>query len=512
MNSLKFLRIVVFPVLAVVTFVFALSPVEALEYDLKMELDITLTEDLTAVVKQNVTVINKSDEFLSSSLSMDIPFSEVKSLQVESSGEKLPASIENRRLWVDFSSDPLDYREQKVLNIKYELPKFVEDRGSVHTFMWPKFNVEEESSTYAVKFNYPIEWEDVIYSSQGIDASHAFDTRRGLVFESVDKPIRIYTGDYTLKETEIVIDELTKNLGREVLNVPLQGWHYLVGDQDSITLTSGNGYTRSQVNLKKYFEHKQLAVISKETLTLSDEVVVSSYFEGVNRMQGLLTEDPAKLYQIVLSRLQPSKNISQWSRETVGETLNKQTQNDLDYANTLSAVFSSKDIPTQIVYGIARYPDGKYYWHFWNMYQERDGQRFTWKEVDPYLEDLSGHDYFRNVPPERMVWGVLGAESSLIDFDTDLLYISSEGFAFRNFDSPSTQTGYITSQLNRKAVNTKEKQSVLGIGSVRKKEGGMGYAGGAVVSVVAGFVLISFARYFDYSEKKYKVKLKTQEK
>lgn len=503
-----FFRIVAFPVTVGLFFLASHSLAHALEYSLEMEFDITLTDELSAGVIQTVTIVNESDEFLSSSLSLDLPFSEVTSLQVESNGEKLPATIENKRLWIDFSTYPLDYREKKVVSIKYQIPDFVEDLGSVHTFLWPKFNVEEDSAKALVKFNYPIGWEDVLYSSQGVDVNHAFDTRRGLVFSSVDKPLRLYTGSFSLKELDLKIDSAAKSLGRTALNVPLLDSHYLVGDRDAINMTSGNGYTRSQVNLEKYFENEDLGVIARQTDFLTGTVTESSYFSGVDKLQGISTEDPTKLYQIVLSRLQPSRNILEWSRVTVEETLTKQTQNDLDYANTLAAVFSSKGIPTHIVYGVVRYPDGEYYWHFWNLYQEREGQQTRWREIDPYLEDLTSQDFFKNVPPERIVWGILGPESSLIEVDTDLLYLRGDKFGFKSFDSPGTQTGYITSQINRKTVKPDKADSVLGLDSVRINPEGMGYNGAAVVSAVAGLVLISFARYFDHSERRYKVKLK----
>lgn len=508
MTRSDFFRFVVIPVISGFCLLTSFSPAAALDYSLEMEFDITLNDDLNAAVVQTVTIVNTSDEFLASSLSLDIPFSNANSLQVESSGEKLPATIENKRLWVDFSSNPLDYREQKVLNIKYQIPEFVEDMGSVHTFEWPKFTVEDEPITVIVKFNYPISWEDVLYSSHGIDVNHAFETRRGLVYNTVDRSVRVYTGSFSLKELDININEIAKSFGRSVLNVPMRDEYYLVGDRDAINQTSGNGYTRSQINVEKYFEHKDLSVIAKPITNLPNAASNSSYFEGVNKLQGIATEDPTKLYQIVLSRMQPSKNILEWSRTTVGDSLNKQTHNDLDYANALAAVYSEKNIPTHVVYGVARYPDGKYYWHFWNIYQERVGQQMRWREVDPYLEDLTGQDFFKNIPPDRLIWGFLSADNSLIEIDTDLFQINTTSFNFKNFDSLSTQTGYITSQINKKSTKVEKTVSVLGIESVRITEAGMGYNGAAVVSTVTGLVLISFARYFSHSEKKYKVSLK----
>lgn len=500
--------------MAIAMFVFvavSLNPqeAEALGYSVIIEFDIAFGEESSAAVNQKVTITNNSEEFLSSSLSLDFPFKNVDSLQVESGGELLPANIESGRLWVEFTDNALDFGEQRTLNIKYQVPAFVEEFGTVRSFLWPKFMIENEETTYPVRINYPIQWEDILYSSQGVDINYAFETRRAIAFNSVNKPLRVYVGNYSLKQLDISIDENAGGLGKQDLFIPLKDGFHFVGDQDSTTVETVNGQMQAKVNLKEYYRSRGMMVMARSGNIFPDSQASGSYYKGVETFPGIDTDNPVKLYQILLSRLNPSRSILEWSRGSVTEILNKTSHTDLDYANTFTAVFRSKNIPAHVVYGIARYPDGKFYWHFWNVYQEREGQNMVWKEVDPYLEDLTGAQYFQNVPPVRIIWGVLGAESDLSDLNTDLFYIKPENFELKYFSSSSAQTGYITSQLNTKTVASTT-DSVLGAESSRLSEQSIGYNGSAAVSILAGFVLISFARYFYTAEVNYKVKRKVK--
>ncbi len=497
-----------------IVLVFCINPykAKALGYSADMEFDITLIEDLSANINQKVLITNNSKEFLSSSLSLDFPFLSVGSLQVESEGELLPASVENGRLWVEFPGDSLDFGEEKIINIKYQIPAFVEDLGSIKGFVLPKFVVENKEASYPVRINYPIQWDDIRYSSQGVDMNYAFETRRAVVFNLVNRPLSVYVGNYSLKQADLSVMESTGGLDRQELFIPLKNKNYFIGDESFTKREIVDGQTKARVNLKEYDKNKAMMMISKSENIFPDTQNLGSYDRGVEDFPGIDTDSPVKLYQIVLSRLNPSRSIIEWSRDSVTETLGKLSHSDLDYANTLSAVFRSKNIPVHIVYGLARYPDGKFYWHFWNVFQERDGQKLVWREVDPYLEDLTGDQYFQNLPPTRIIWGVLETESDLSDLGTDLFYIKLERLNFKYYPSSSVQAGYITSQLNRKTITPSidSTNSVLGLESSRLSDGGLGYNGSAFVSVLSGFTLISFARYFYYTEKKYKVKLKTK--
>lgn len=489
------------------------SQVDALAYSLTTEFDITVNDDLSALVKQNIVVTNNSDEFLSSSISLDFPFRKVGALQVESGGNLLPASIENDRLWIEFADNPLDFGEQKTLSVEYQIPGFVERFGDVRSFLWPRFVVENEETSYIVKINYPLDWEDVLYTSQGIDLNHAFETRRAIAFDAVDKPLRVYVGNYTLKQISLSISDDVSAEGKRYLNIPVKKDAYFVGDNNTLTLGTENDQAMANIDLDKYFKSRGLMMMAKPGSVFPETQIAGKYYSGVGFFQGLNTDDPAKLYQIVLSRLNPSRSILEWSRNSVSEILEKTSHTDLDYANTLTAVLHSKNIPAHVVYGITRYPDGKFYWHFWTIYQEKIGDEIVWREVDPYLGDLTGDEYFKNIPPVRVVWGILGTESDLSDISVDLFSIMPDKFDLKYFSSSSIQTGYITSQLNKQAMNLSGTDSVLGTESIRlPHSGGLGYNGGGAVSIMAGVVLVAFARYFYLAEVKHRAKYKLKTK
>lgn len=491
------------------------SRVDALEYFANLEFDITLNEDLSASVTQNILVKNHSEEFLSSSLSLDFPFSKVESLKVESGGRLLPASIENNRLWIEFFEDPLNYREQKAFNISYKVPNAVNDLGSIKSFSFPKFTIEEEDTNYIVRVNYPVQWDEVAYSSQNIDLSNTFEYRRVLAFNLVNKPLQIYIGKYSIKEVSLGLDSKIKANGLE-MRFPHEENIYFLGDSDIVNTSIRNQKSDVYIYLKKYKENKDFTILSKPKSDFSDGVYSQMYFDGVEKLVGFDTNDYLKLYKLVLSRLEPASDITEWSRINVLEILNKDTHNDLDYASLLTAVFQSKGIPSNIVYGLVKYPDGHIYWHFWNVYLEKQDQKTIWREVDPYLEDLTGQQFFQNVNPERIIWGVLDNNSDLKDVNTNIFYFAPTKFRFKYFSSPSEQTGYITSQLYARKVYEDDEgigsNSVLGTKSIRLPEVTIGLNGGAIISLMTGIILITFARYFYITEKRYLTKRKFKAK
>jgi len=304
-----------------------------------------------------------------------------------------------------------------------------------------------------------------VYSSQGIDMSANFDTKRAIAYNSVTKPLSIYTGRYSVKKLQLKVDS-TADTGN--MTIPLQQGFYFWGANDSTKITAGkdNSLNQAIIDMQKYAQSKNITLITTNHTGFEETLYSDKYFEGVDSIIGVNTDDPAKIYKILLTRLAPNTAITQWTRNSVKELLQKQEHTDLDYANTLVAIFQSKQIPSRIAYGMIRYPDGKFYWHFWVLYLENQNGKKQWKEVDPYLEEVTGYQHFEYVPPVRLIWGTLNPDSDLSDLSRDMFSLYPDNFQLRYFSTPFAQTGYITSQLNKQNIELQNK-SVLGDYSAR---------------------------------------------
>ena len=464
--------------------------VNALDYGADLEFDLTISENRTAAILQEVTITNNSPDFLSTSLSLDFPFENVSNLQVESEGVQLPASIENGRLWVEFVEQSLDYGEQKLILIKYQIPNFVETYGEIRAINWPSFNIEEQPTEYPLRINYPIGWDDVVYSTQGIDMNVAFETKRALAINKVSKPISVFVGKYSLKQAQLVIDQDVLLADRTELTLPLNDDFYISSANDSTSIKIENGSTFLSVNLAKYLESKGIRMISRVEAEFTENATLGKYHLGSDRITGIDTSDPARIYKVLSTRLTPDKEITQWTRLTVTEILEKESHSDLDYANVFVSVLRSKGIPAQILYGLAKYPDGQYYWHFWVAYLDMSTETPIWKQIDPYLGVVTGDENFQNVSPLRIVWGELKDNSDLSDLSVDLFSLRPENFQFKYFSSSSAQTGYITSQLNNQNFVVND-ESVMGA-STNNIETDRGLMI-SIVLVSTGLSLIIFA-------------------
>lgn len=434
--------------------------VKALNYEATMRFDVVVNETLDADVSQNVTVTNKAKDFLASSVTMNMPFDSVENLDVSSNGKQLPARVEEGRLWIEFRDKPLDTGESRELDIRYTIPKLAEDHDEVKRVIWPKFRVEKENVSYELRIILPKEWNPLIYSNLKPKINE-FENTGVLSYSKVNREVEVITGKYNMKNARVGINQqsLKDRIGE--LNFHLrEGMNFLASNR-AVNITQELNGTEARLNLEPYFENKGITLLSKPELDFPAEANMNGYFEGTEKFTGTDTLDVEKLYKIMLSRYEPETNIGTWERLNVEEIIEKDRQSDLDYANSLVALYRSKSIPAHIVYGMVEYPDGRYYWHFWVVYQKAVENKVSWYEADPYLEDLTGKDYFKAIPPMRVLWDILPANSDLSDLSRDLFLLEVEDISFKDLENATAESGYITSQLNKRQISLDE--SVLGL-------------------------------------------------
>lgn len=485
----KLLKLLIFSNILILSLIFFNGNVEALSYDLKTEFEINLHESNTAGVTQKVVITNNSADFLSTSMSLDFPFSQVESLKVVSEGTPLPASIENQRLWIEFEDQALEFGESKQIDISYQVINFVKVYGDIRGMSWPKFKLEDQEIKYSLKIVYPVSWDDVYYSSEGVDINVVFDTKRAIAFTDVSKSVGVYFGNYTLKQFSIQLDRIRLLEGETSIRFPLKNDFYITGVKESTNIHRTEETSTATIDIEKYKTEIPLGIISTQEDNFIENISLSPYSRGIEKIDGIESNDPSKLYKVLLAKLKPQTEISQWSRNSISEILQSDNHSDIDYATFFSEVLKSKKIPSQILYGIVLFPDGNYHWHFWVSYLEKvDGQN-QWKQIDPYMEAVTGYEGYSKITPVRVVWGQLNDSSDLSDINLDLFTITVENFQLRNFTNPSAQSGYITSQLNDKPLTGEV--LVLGASDSRiKVSNGLRYS---LLYIMTGFGLLAIS-------------------
>ncbi|MCA9380436.1 transglutaminase domain-containing protein [Candidatus Dojkabacteria bacterium] len=456
----KLLKLLIFVNILIFSSILLNGNAKALSYDLKMEFEVNLMENNSAGVTQKVVLRNNSADFLSTSMSLDFPFAQVDSLKVVSEGTPLPATIENARLWIEFEDQALEFGETKQIDISYQVVNFVNVYGDIRGISWPKFNVEEEEIKYPLKIVYPVSWDDVYYSSEGVDMNVVFDTKRAIAFTDVTKPVGVYFGNFTLKQFNIQLDKTRLLEGETSLRLPLNNDFYISGVNESTNINRAEEVSTATIDVEKYILENPLGIISTQERKFDENISLSPYSRGIEKIDGIESNDPTKLYKVLLAKLRPQTEITQWSRKSISEILEQDKHSDIDYATVYSEVLKSKKIPTRILYGIVLFPDGNYHWHFWLTYLDKTEEESQWKQIDPFMEAVTGYEGYSNVTPVRIIWGQLNDSSDLSDINLDLFTITPEKFQLRNFTNPSAQSGYITSQLNDKPLTGEV--SVLG--------------------------------------------------
>ena len=499
----KLLKLLIFINVFVLASIFSISDVDALSYNLKMEFEVNLMESNTAGVTQKVEITNNSADFMSTSMSLDFPFPKVDSLKVMSEGNPLPASIENGRLWIEFEDQALEFGEKKQIDISYQIPNFIKVYGDIRGMLWPKFIVEDQEVIYPLKISYPISWDDVYYSSEGVDMNVVFDTQRAIAFTDVTKPVGVYFGNYTLKQLNLQLDKTRLLEGEMSIRLPLNNNFYITGVKDSTTINRAEDTSTATIDIEKYLSEIPMGIISTQVDKFDENVSFSPYAKGIESIEGVESDDPAKLYKVLMAKLSPQREITQWSRNSIADILSSENHSDVDYATLFSEVYKLKRIPTQILYGIVLFPDGSYHWHFWIAYLDKSEEVSQWKQIDPYMEAISGYESFNKITPVRIVWGQLDNNSDLSDINLDLFTITPENFQLRNFTNLSAQSGYITSQLNDKPLTGEV--SVLGESTSRiRNNNDLRYS---ALYIMAGVVLLIISFAIFKREHRYNLKL-----
>lgn len=395
-------------------FVLFVTPVRAAdEYTGSVTYNIKIKPDLTVSVDQILDIKNNSHQYIVNFIELLIPF-DVASINVVSDGHNVPFTKEDNRIRVDLKNIPVGLESQRKVIISYQLKQKVGEFGNMHNFYWPLFNYEFNVASHIVNIAYPQYWGDISYASADIEAETSNAEYRQVTFRT-DKGILINTGSYT--NVRINANWSATNTKAETVNIKVPvpqtpvsefSMSQVSGAENGEIHHGGSFYLTTKIASGSRHDLSYSGVLSKKEPQLAERTTLSNFYADISFLKIPSGEQGEILYQDILRRLKPANQFDFQPRLGIKDTILKPEHSSLDYSSIVTAAFREKGIPAEVVYGLVYYPIiNQLHWHYWVMINENG----SWRQIDPFLEDLLGFDFYHKLNPERFIWGVLDDSS-----------------------------------------------------------------------------------------------------
>jgi hypothetical protein len=387
--------------------------------------DLTTTKP---AVYYTAKIINNSENQLITKLTFSFPIN-FDSIKFKLNGISAPLSVASKTVTVDLSNIKINVKQTADIEMIIESSDLNVQLGSLTRVYIPSFDIAKNGNDYSLKIRTPKDWQKITYSSEDYRETEIGEIIQFEITTSHQILLTFGESNATLvNATWGVIDE-NNDIS---VSIPLPGSptsSFIFSD----TINTNKAY-RDSFNNEYLIITSKAGFMSKGTYTgtlvknkdkIFNITKNSHYYRGIEEL-GLSSDLSLKeTYKQLLEKFKPEVENASFERKNVSEIIKKENQNSLDYANTLVAFYRKNNIDAEIVYGLVNFPSiNKFYWHFWVAYREDSNS--NWKECDPYLEDLTGLNFFNTVNPERAIWGTIG----------DISDVNSLGFQYlQNIDS-----------------------------------------------------------------------------
>lgn len=388
------------------------NPVEVsarVSFTQKVDFEVAVSADQVVHINQTVVIENKSENNLISEINVTIPL-KFQNLKTTYSGKKISATVKSNKVNIDFGDNYIKPQSKKTITLEYELLDLVSQFGRIYTIQLPKLN--DQSREYRLKFSYPEEWGELSFSSiKNIQVEKENEVYN--VEADVNSEAIFMVGDYTAASMSLAWNIHNTSGNAKTYRIPLpsgpstiftyEEWRNITkGYKDDM----GNEYLLLELKPQQILAGDISGLISFERKDFHEQKGNKSFLKGYSNLDVAKFESVEGIYNKVLEILQPEQTGQLRKRRTVEELVNNENQSSVDYANALVSALRSNGFSSELVYGPAKLPfSDKFIWHYWVLYKENDSS--PWMQVDPYMEDLTGYDFFDSITPERIIWGVL---------------------------------------------------------------------------------------------------------
>ncbi|MFQ5492917.1 MAG: transglutaminase domain-containing protein [Candidatus Dojkabacteria bacterium] len=381
--------------------------------------EVTFHTDLTAYVSTTLKLKNRSDQYLLSEIAFTLPRSP-QNFKARIDDRSVSADIKGKKVNLNLGSGSIELNQKGTLELEYQLKGLVEDFGVIKRMSWPTTSFAPkrgELGKLVQKISYPSEWGELTYKSGQLESEPGIDGFTSFS-STTDETLSLVAGGYTNAELSMGW-RITNQLDESIrFRVPVPG--------ESVGMFKLDSYEGAKSGFMDEEQNKFL------TLHLDSNVVAEGNFSGVFgktgfmfngegdglvpdgfqtdwQQLGITKEDAEGIYKKILEKLHPSLINKFKTRSNVAGSLSKDEHDSLDYSNLLVAALRGNGIQSEIVFGLVNFPtDQTYHWHYWVVYREGN----QWNQIDPFLEDLSGFDYFTQIDQLRIPWGTVPKDNS----------------------------------------------------------------------------------------------------
>jgi len=309
---------------------------------------------------------------------------------------------------VDLQSMRQNKKSQVV--IKYTVTGLTYSRGPVHRIFWPAYSGNTDKSGYSVIFTIPSHWGNVSYSSA--DFTETLDNENRILKYNTNSKFVFTTGYPKAVKIKTAWKINKENLDTDSTRIPIPygcennfQFQTLENATNGARDKDGSAYIIIGRGENTNLIGAYSGMMNIQEINLDVSMKQSSYFKGSNDLEIDKHSEIEVMYRELIEAFNPDLTYPVWDRDTVSASIIKDQQNSLDYANALVGQLRKSNIKAKIVYGIVDFSeDNKQYLHYWVMFENKDEQIV---QVDPYMEDVYGFDFFHSMPPLRFVFGIV---------------------------------------------------------------------------------------------------------
>jgi len=389
---------------------------EAIEYSISNQnVAVSFNKDtannkIQSKIIYSATIQNNSNKFLISELHFILPKG-IQLLNVEIDSKKIVFENNKSGISINLAKSSIDLGKTASITMTFNGEQ-VEEISDFKRIYIPNFDFIGGENEYKLKVQIPNKWGDIRYISSDYSIQDAADYH--LIDMNTDNEAMLVFGSereyFVQAEWQIKNADTPMDYRLPLPKSPLNHFIFseLTNTSRAIQDTVLNEYLLLQLDKGQVHTGKfsGSAILQDHFDGLKSQIGNLGYLADVDQLDIDLGQDSSKIYLDLLDKLTPQVKSNIIVRKYIKDINNEDSHTSLDYASALVALFRKKNIESEVIYGIVNYPrSNNNYVHYWVLYKPTDSDK--WMQADPYFQDLFGYDFYTQVTPTRLAWGIL---------------------------------------------------------------------------------------------------------
>jgi len=390
---------------------------ETTEYSItNQNISVSFNNEDTAINKiqskivYSATIQNNSEKFLVSELHFILP-NNVQLLNVEIDSKKIIFENNETGVSINLLKSSIDLGKTAVVTMTFNGEQ-VEEIADFKRIYIPSFDFVGGENNYNLTVQVPNLWGKMRYISSNYSTQNDVDYRL-INIDTVGEAMLVFGDEreyFVQAEWRIDNTEEQKNYRLPIPKSPLNSFVFseLTNTARAIQDSVQNEYLLLQLDKDQIHtgNFSGSAILQNQFDGFTSQIGNLGYLANVEELGIEIDQDSNKIYLDLLDKLTPQVKSNIIVRKYIKDINDEDSHTSLDYASALVALFRKKNIESEVVYGVANYPKSSVnHLHYWVLYKSPDTHE--WIQADPYFQDLFGYDFYMQVTPTRLAWGIL---------------------------------------------------------------------------------------------------------